>query len=61
MKPIDFLMWLFLGGLALVFLCMLVVVCIDVIHYFIEKRRERERVHAISERSGRNGNDSDLR
>lgn len=44
---IDVLMKVFLILMALGFLCMMLVVCIIVIHYAVEERKERKNVRSI--------------
>ena len=46
------------GGM---FLIMTLMVCVVVLHYALEERKEWKRVHAVQEGKGRNGNDSGIR
>jgi membrane protein required for beta-lactamase induction len=57
----DIIMRFFLILCGLIFACMMLVVCIVVIKYAIEERKERKRVHALQKRTGRDGNDSGIR
>lgn len=57
----DIIMRFFLILCGLIFTCIMLVVCIVVIKYAIEERKERKRVHTIQKRAGRDGDGRGIR
>lgn len=57
----DIIMRFFLILCGLMFTCMMLVICIVVIKYAIDERKEQKRVHPIQKREGRDGDGRGIR